>query len=74
MHFTFGTNNLQNVYQLHHLLRVLILKHQMFIFVTLHLQNPNLVDFLGVHIEVGGGKITPCLKLVRIARNLQFGT
>ena len=32
-----------------------------------HLLNPNRVRFLGVRLKVeGGGKITPCLKLVRI--------
>ena len=35
----------------------------------MQLVNPNLGGLLGVHFEVGGrggGKITPCLKLVRI--------
>ena len=32
------------------------------------------VGSLGVHFEVGGGGITPCLKLVKIyAKNLKFG-
>ena len=47
-------------------LRTVIAETETLFYNELLLFNPNLVGFLGVRFEVGGVKLSPCLKLVRI--------
>ena len=47
-------------------LRTVIAETETLFYNELLLSNPNLVGFLGVRFEVGGVKLSPCLKLVRI--------